>query len=194
MASDIVRVALAVRPDQVTLVPERRQELTTGGGLDVTRYWRKIARLVRSFSTSRISVSLFLDPVRSQLQAARDCGVTIVELHTGHFANATTLSMRAKALNALQHAAAIGSEWVLEGAAGHGLDGTNVQEVAAIAHIRELNIGFSIITRALTVGLASAVEEMVALMASPSAVAPRRMASRALQSKMVRVAHALNTA
>ncbi len=197
MASDIVRVALAVRPDQVTLVPERRQELTTEGGLDVITCGRKIARLVRAFATSRIRVSLFIDPVRSQLEAARDSGITIVELHTGHFANATTPQMRAKALGALQHAAAIGTEWGLEVAAGHGLDGTNVQAVAAIPQITELNIGFSIITRALTVGLASAVQEMVALIprpgASPSADQTGGPAKRGGEAGRPRIRHSATT-
>lgn len=161
IARDIVRVALAIQPHQVTLVPERRQELTTEGGLDVGRLKRSLAPLIRSFQRQQIAVSLFVDPVLSQLKAARDVGATMVELHTGRYANAGSRTARARALDALRRAAQASRELGVRVAAGHGLDYDNVRAVAQLPEIEELNIGFSIISRALFVGLEQAVREMV---------------------------------
>ena len=160
IAPSVIDVALAVRPDQVTLVPERRRELTTEGGLDVIALSRRLRPIIRAFRERQIAVSLFVDPVPSQLAASREAGAAIVELHTGRYANATTPASRANALEALKKAAARGRSLGLEVAAGHGLDYENVGDVVVIPQIEELNIGFSIISRALSVGLEPAVREM----------------------------------
>ena len=162
VAEDIVKVALAVRPDQVTLVPERRQELTTEGGLDVVRLSRKLKDLIGRFQERGIDVSLFIDPVRDQVQAARDTGATAIELHTGPYAHATAPPARHRELAVLAEAARTGEAFGLVVAAGHGLEYENVREVAEIPEVEELNIGFSIIVRALSVGLEQAVRDMVA--------------------------------
>lgn len=163
IAQDIVRVALAVKPAEVTLVPERRQELTTEGGLDVERLSSTLQPLIRTFHQRGIEASLFIDPAPRQLHAARRVGATIVELHTGRYANARSSKSHAKELDALVQAAETGRLLGLRVAAGHGLDYENVRAVAAIPGIEELNIGFSIISRALLVGLGPAVREMADL-------------------------------
>jgi len=165
IAAEIVDRALAIRPDQVTLVPERRQELTTEGGLDVARLSKKLAPVLRAFQRQRIAVSLFVDPAPDQLQAAQASGATIIELHTGRYANAATPHARARELEALTRAAVKGRSLGLSVAAGHGLDYENVPRIVEIPEIEELNIGFSIISRALFVGLSRAVQEMAALLA-----------------------------
>ena len=164
VAPDVVKVALAIKPDAVTLVPEKRHELTTEGGLDAVRMSKQLVPLIATFHARRIAVSLFVDPVSRQLHAARDIGATIIELHTGRYANARTAQARARELAALARAAALANTLGLTVAAGHGLDYDNVRRVCAIPEIKELNIGFSIIARALSVGLASAVNEMAKLL------------------------------
>ncbi|MDP3722969.1 MAG: pyridoxine 5'-phosphate synthase [Candidatus Omnitrophota bacterium] len=161
IARDVVRAALAIQPHQVTLVPERRQELTTEGGLDVVRARRSLAPLIRSFQRQQITVSLFVDPVPTQLKAAQDVGAAMVELHTGRYANAGSRAERVRALDALRRAAQASRAFGLSVAAGHGLDYHNVSAVARLPELEELNIGFSIISRALFVGLEQAVREMV---------------------------------
>ena len=163
IAPDVVRVALALRPAQVTLVPERRQELTTEGGLDARRLARRLAPLIREFRQARIAVSLFVEPSRAQLAAARDAGAGMIELHTGRYANAAGAARR-RALAAVRTAAKQGRRMGLAVAAGHGLDYDNTRAIAAIEEIEELNIGFSIISRALSVGLPQAVREMARLL------------------------------
>jgi pyridoxine 5-phosphate synthase len=167
MARDVVACALAIRPAQVTLVPERRQELTTEGGLDLCRLTRRLKPLVGSFRERRIAVSLFVDPVPEQIAAAAALGVEIIELHTGAYANAGTPSGRARALMALARAASQARACGLVVAAGHGLDYANIRAIVRMPEIEEVNIGFSIITRALAVGLERAVHEMVALLHRP---------------------------
>ncbi|MBI4342643.1 MAG: pyridoxine 5'-phosphate synthase [Candidatus Omnitrophica bacterium] len=186
IAPSVVRVALAVKPDQVTLVPERRQELTTEGGLDVAKLLPALRPLIRRFQARGIAVSLFIDPIERQLAAARKSGAGVIELHTGRYANArdrarapsaagwatgvpsaarlTATPARARELEALQRAARRGRALGLAVAAGHGLDYANAAAVAKIPEIEELNIGFSIIAHALSVGLETAVREMVTLM------------------------------
>jgi pyridoxine 5-phosphate synthase len=167
IAREIVGVALRIRPWQVTLVPERRQELTTEGGLDVVRLSKRLAPIIRRFQQRRIDASLFIDPALRQLKAARDCGASIVELHTGCYANAPSPAARARELETLRRAAREGCELGLRVAAGHGLDYENVRRVAEISEIEELNIGFSIMSRAMFVGLDGAVREMVREMRRP---------------------------
>lgn len=160
IAGSIVDVALKVKPDTVTLVPERREELTTEGGLDARRLIKRLKGLVRDFQQAKIEVSLFIDPETAQLEAARFLGVGIVELHTGSYAEAKTNASRLARLAELKRAARAAGKLQLRVAAGHGLDYQNVGAIAKIQEIEELNIGFSIISRALSVGLNSAVREM----------------------------------
>jgi pyridoxine 5-phosphate synthase len=163
IAKEIVAIALAVKPAQVTLVPERREELTTEGGLDVVRLQGRLAPLLKTFGAAGIAVSLFIDPDPDQLKAARACGAPMIELHTGRYAEAATQATRRQELRALEEAARLARTLGLGVAAGHGLDDENVQEIIRIPEIEELNIGFSIISRALSVGLEAAVKEMVEL-------------------------------
>ena len=174
IADEIVRTALSVKPAQVTLVPERRQELTTEGGLDVVRLTRRLRPLVAKFQDAGISVSLFVDPDAAQVDASRDVGARIVELHTGRYAGARTTVSCERELKALIRAAEQASSLGLAVAAGHGLDYDNIGPVAAIAPIEEVNIGFSIISRAVFVGLEQAVQEMAARASAPKphALAP----------------------
>lgn len=165
IADEIVAVALNVGPAQVTLVPERREELTTEGGLDITRLGRRLPPLIRSFQRRGIAVSLFIDPLPVHVRAASAIGARVIELHTGRFAGASTASARRRELEALTHAAQSGRSLGLTIAAGHGLDYDNIGPVVGIREIEEVNIGFSIMTRALTVGLERAVREMVHLIA-----------------------------
>lgn len=164
IAEDVVEAALAIQPDQVTLVPERRQELTTEGGLDVARLRRTLGPLIRIFHRQGIEVSLFIDPSVRQLMAAREVGVAMVELHAGRYANARTAAARRRELGLLVRVAGQGRATGLAVAAGHGLDYGNIRPIARMAAIEEVNIGFSIITRALAVGLERAVRDMARLL------------------------------
>lgn len=159
IAPGVVKTALAVRPHQVTLVPERRQELTTEGGLDVVALQSRLKLLIRRFQQQGIAVSLFIAPVARQITAARAVGATIIELHTGCYANATGRE-RTQELAALKQASALGRGLGLAVAAGHGLDYDNIAPMTRIPEIEEVNIGFSIISRALEVGLGGAVRQM----------------------------------
>lgn len=160
IAPGVVAVALALKPKQVTLVPERRRELTTEGGLDVVRLHARLRRLVPRFHRRGIEVSLFVDPAEQQLQAAGRVGARIVELHTGCYANARTSARRARELAILRRSAARARALGLAVAAGHGLNYDNVKPIVAISEIEELNIGFSIVSRAVFVGIGQAVREM----------------------------------
>jgi pyridoxine 5-phosphate synthase len=159
----MVHVAAATRPEMATLVPERREERTTEGGLDVQGHRASLERVIRRLQEADIEVSLFVDPDLEQIAASRAVGATIVELHTGDFCEARGESRNVELLR-LQHAARAASEIGLVVAAGHGLDYTNVAPVAAIPEIEELNIGHSLISRAVFVGLDAAVREMIAAM------------------------------
>ena len=156
---EMVRIALQVAPDVCTLVPERRQELTTEGGLDVVSQRAAIERVVRALRGGGRRVSLFVDPDLEQLRASRDVGADTVELHTGTYCDAPDDAREAE-LARLVAAAREGHRLGLEIAAGHGLHYTNVQPVAAIPEIVELNIGHAIVARAVLVGLERAVREM----------------------------------
>lgn len=163
VAPSVVRVALRLRPDQVTLVPERRQERTTEGGLDLTRKTAAMKRLIRACAARRIEVSLFIDPSPRQVRLARQLGAQAIELHTGDYANALTASARRRELGRLKAATRLGLSLGLAVHAGHGLDYRNTAAVAAIPGMGELNIGYSIISRSLDTGLQRAVTDMLAL-------------------------------
>lgn len=159
---EMVRIARVVRPDSVCLVPEKRQELTTEGGLNVERELSRLREIVRKIKGKGIVVSLFIDPDPAQLQAAKDAGADWVELHTGAYAGAAG-EARGAELAKIEKAGALALGLGLGLNAGHGLDYDNVGPVARLPRMQELNIGFSIIARALFVGLETAVREMKSL-------------------------------
>ena len=162
----MVAVACRVRPDDACFVPERREELTTEGGLDVVRHLPRVAAAVTRLAAAGIHVALFIDPEEAQVRAAREAGATAVELHTGDYANARDATTQAGELARLRSAAARAREIGLEVHAGHGLTVANVGPVAAIPEVVELNIGHSIVARAVLVGMMEAVREMKAAMAA----------------------------
>jgi pyridoxine 5-phosphate synthase len=153
-----------VRPDQVTLVPEKREEITTEGGLDVVTHKAATAEAVRRLHEAGIAVSLFIDACPRQIDAAVDLGVEAVELHTGEYANATTDKLRHERLVELSRGAAMVRQAKLALNAGHGLTYRNVVPVARLEGMGELNIGHSIVSRAVLVGFTQAVREMKALL------------------------------
>jgi pyridoxine 5-phosphate synthase len=156
---EMKEVALRIRPQDCCLVPERREELTTEGGLNVRGQIPYLKDLCAELSAAGIQVSLFIDPDPYQLEAAIAVGAPVVELHTGTYAQAT-YAQRAETLTSIQNAARYGQELGLHINAGHGLDYHNVQAIAAIPGIVELNIGHAIVARAIFTGLALAVREM----------------------------------
>lgn len=162
-APEIVNIACKVKPDQATLVPEKRKELTTEGGLDVAENLNKIKKTVKTLENSGIPVSLFIDPDKSQINAAKLSGVKMVELHTGRYADAVNQKDEERYLAQIRTAAAYAKKSGLRVFAGHGLDYYNVQAIAKIKEIEELNIGYSIVCRAVLTGLESAVKDMKSL-------------------------------
>lgn len=162
VTAEMVAIALATRPDQVTLVPEKRQELTTEGGLDVVRHEAAIRGAVSKLKAGAIVTSLFIDPDTAQIEAAVRTGASAIELHTGAYAEAHGEARIATELKALGVATRFARDLGLVVHLGHGLDYQNVAPVAAIPGIDELNIGFSIVARAMLVGFERAVAEMVA--------------------------------
>ncbi len=163
IAPEIIRVASKVKPDQATLVPERRQELTTEGGLDVAQNQKKIRQAVKKLEAAGIEVSLFIDPVKKQISAVKKTGARFIELHTGAYANAQTRAEENKRVAELKSAVDFARNIGLRVFAGHGLNYNNVSRVAAIKGIEELNIGHAIISRAVFAGLGRAVREMKGL-------------------------------
>lgn len=161
---DIVDVALRILPDEVCLVPEKREEVTTEGGLDVVGLRKDLEPTIKRLQTAGIRVSLFIDPTLEQVDAAGELGAEMVELHTGKLANAFAEKIEREELENLQAAAKAASELKLQVNAGHGINYTNIQLIHKIPHLTELNIGHSIIARALFVGLQNAVGEMLVAM------------------------------
>jgi pyridoxine 5-phosphate synthase len=160
IAEEIVKFAVRVRPQDACLVPERRQELTTEGGLDVAGQKAKVSRAVARLKRARVRVSLFIDPDVRQIRAAREAGADCVELHTGTYADARGSARIRAEFRKLAEAGEEAHRLGLTLNAGHGLDYGNVVPVASLAHMHELNIGFSIIGRSLFVGIGEAVREM----------------------------------
>lgn len=156
----MVDIALGIRPKEVLIVPEKREELTTEGGLDVRANEAAIAAAVERLREGHVPVSLFVDPDEEALLAANAVGATTVELHTGRYAGARSEGEQIKHYLDLQRAARTAKELGLRVHAGHGLDYANVERIAGIPEIEELNIGFAIVSRALFVGMTEAVRQM----------------------------------
>jgi pyridoxine 5-phosphate synthase len=161
---EIVEIALGIRPDQATLVPERREEVTTEGGLDVGGGRKRVAEVTERLRSAGIQVSHFIGPDLEQVRASADCGAAAVEIHTGQYAEAPWGERRDSELARVEGAIAEARRLGLHGHAGHGLTYLNVVPVARIEGMEELNIGHSIISRAVLVGLDRAVREMKQLM------------------------------
>jgi pyridoxine 5-phosphate synthase len=164
LSEPIIRIALDVKPEQVTLVPERRQEITTEGGLDAAGQKKKIETAVKRFHARRIRVSLFIDPDPEQVQASANAGADMVELHTGAYANARSDRTVARELRRLKDCATLGAELGLRVCAGHGLNYHNIEPIVAIPEIVEVNIGHSIVSRAVFTGLEVAIRDMKSLL------------------------------
>ncbi|MFP4055160.1 MAG: pyridoxine 5'-phosphate synthase [Phycisphaerae bacterium] len=168
--AEIVQIALDLQPDQATLVPENRQEVTTEGGLDVVKESARVAEVTAALREKGVIVSAFVDPVEEQIVAAREAGCDAIEIHTGTYANAFLLgglegeSASAEALAAIADGVEAGLSQGLVVHAGHGLTYNNVQPVAAIGGFAEFNIGHAIIARAVLTGLADAIAEMKTLL------------------------------
>jgi len=163
VAEDIVDIACKTFPDQATLVPEKRQEITTEGGLDVISYLYRVRRVCERLKKAGIQVSLFIDPEKNQISAAKRIGIKMIELHTGRYADAQTVHAREKYYKQLLAATRFAKSNGMTVNAGHGLNYKNVSRIAKIKGIEELNIGYAIICRAVIVGLQRAVKEMIAL-------------------------------
>jgi len=161
---EIVDVALRIVPDEVCLVPEKREEVTTEGGLDVVTQRVELEPTVKRLHSAGIRVSLFVDPTLEQIDAAAELGVEMVELHTGKLSNAFAEKIEKQELHNLQQAAKAASELKMQVNAGHGINYTNIALIHKVPHLTELNIGHAIISRAVFVGLDSAVREMLGAM------------------------------
>ena len=160
IAPEIVKIACKIKPYQATLVPERRKELTTEGGLNVADNLKKVSASLLKLKKSGIQVSLFIDPDKKQIDSAGKIGARIIELHTGRYADAKGIQQKERSFSEMQWAVNYAKLQGLTVNAGHGLDYANVRRIAALNGIEELNIGYSIICKALYVGLYGAVKEM----------------------------------
>jgi pyridoxine 5-phosphate synthase len=161
---EIVDIALRILPDEVCLVPEKREEVTTEGGLDVVVNKKELATTVKRFHAAGVRVSLFIDPELGQIDAAAELAADMVELHTGKLANAFTVAIAKQELERLRAAADAAAGAKLQVNAGHGINYNNMALIHKIPHLLELNIGHSIVARAVVVGFETAVREMLELM------------------------------
>ena len=160
---DIIHVAIQTKPELVTLVPERRQELTTEGGLDILAQKKYLADVINKFRQHHVLVSLFIAANERQIRAAADIGTDMIELHTGEFADAISENEKQEHLHRIRESATLGKSLGVGVNAGHGLDYSNIRPIAALPEIDEVSIGYAIIVRSLFVGLEQAVREMVSL-------------------------------
>lgn len=160
IAPEILKIACGIKPYQATLVPENRNELTTEGGLNVAGNFKQVEAAFKKLNKSGISVSLFIDPDKKQIDFARKTGAGIIELHTGRYAEAKNIRQKNKFFKQIESAVNYAISKGLAVNAGHGLDYSNTERIAGIKGIEELNIGYAIICRALYVGLFKAVGEM----------------------------------
>jgi pyridoxine 5-phosphate synthase len=164
VTEEMLAIAERIKPADCCLVPERREELTTEGGLDVAGQKARISEACERLAKAGVRVSLFIDADPEQVIAAAECGAPVIELHTGHYADASSNNEQQKELNRIAQAVELGLESRLQVNAGHGLHYHNVQAIAAMPGVRELNIGHAIIARSLFTGLPEAVAEMKRLM------------------------------
>jgi pyridoxine 5-phosphate synthase len=164
VTDEMIAIALRIKPHDICLVPERREELTTEGGLDVVKHFNQIHRICQKLRDAGIRVSLFINADPLQIDAAVRAGAPVVEIHTGNYADATTVEAQRKQFIEVQQAVVLGIDLGLQVNAGHGLHYDNVQSIAAIPEISELNIGHAIVARAIFVGLKQAIQEMKQLM------------------------------
>ncbi len=164
ITEEMLAFALRIKPHDVCFVPERREELTTEGGLDIIRYFDQVKNACVKCAEAGIRVSLFIDPDKKQLDAARKAGAPVVEIHTGKYADAASVPEQAHELARIQHAVVHGDALGMQVNAGHGLNYHNVQPIVTIPNISELNIGHAIISEALFIGLEQAVKKMKALL------------------------------
>jgi pyridoxine 5-phosphate synthase len=160
---ELVEIALKLLPEEVCMVPENRLEITTEGGLDAAGQLPHLEATVARLQSAGIRVSLFIEPALEQIEAAKKLGADIIELHTGSFANATAEPRRAE-LERLRAAADYASDIGLQVNAGHGINYENIGDILTLPHVAELNIGHSIVSRAVFTGLEAAVAEMLALL------------------------------
>ena len=161
---EMLDFACRIQPHDVCLVPERRNEVTTEGGLDVAKHFSDVQSAVRQLQAEDIRVSLFIDPDLAQIRAAAEAGAPVIEIHTGRYADATSEGELQQELERVQAGVLEGVKLGLKVNAGHGLHYTNVQAIAAIPEIAELNIGHAIVSQAVFVGWKNAVKEMKAIM------------------------------
>jgi pyridoxine 5-phosphate synthase len=161
---EMVEIACKIKPDMITLVPEKRKELTTEGGLDVVKFSDKLKKVIEKVHEKGIKVSLFVDPVEAQITAAHKMNADMVEIHTGAYSDAKSDRIREKEFKKVVASVIMGKKLGLRVNAGHGLHYHNVQEIAALKEIDELSIGHSIIARAVFVGLDRAIRDMLELM------------------------------
>ncbi|MDH5395863.1 MAG: pyridoxine 5'-phosphate synthase [Gammaproteobacteria bacterium] len=166
VTNEMLSYAEKIKPEDCCLVPERREELTTEGGLDVAGQMLKMKEACSRLADREIRVSLFIDADKKQIEAAAECGAPVIEIHTGHFADAKSQQEHEKEYQRIIEAVEFADSLGLHVNAGHGLHYHNVKEIAAIKKIRELNIGHAIIAQSIFTGLASAVREMKRLMES----------------------------
>jgi pyridoxine 5-phosphate synthase len=171
---EMVAIACQIKPDCATLVPEKREELTTEGGLDVRGNLKRLEATVKTLKRAGIMVSLFIDPDVEQIRASRDTGGDAVEIHTGLYCDARAAHAREAELAKVQTAAEEAHALGLEVKAGHGLHYGNVVPIAAMPQIKELSIGHSIVARSVLVGMVQAVREMIALIQQPPRVPIQR--------------------
>lgn len=163
MDPQIVSIACKVKPDLATLVPERRQELTTEGGLDVAKYFSRVEEVVKELHSHKIEVSLFVDPVKEQIEAAAEINADYIEIHTGFYANTISEEEAMEELEKIREAAKLGKKLNLGVNAGHGLNYLNIIPLREIKEIDEVSIGHAIIAKAVFIGLENAVKEMIRL-------------------------------
>ncbi|MBU2590603.1 MAG: pyridoxine 5'-phosphate synthase [Nitrospinota bacterium] len=159
--AEIIKIALKELPDQVTLVPEKRQELTTEGGLDVAADENRLRGIIEEFKRVKIPVSLFIDPIKEQIEAAGRTGAESIEINTAAYSEATSPEEEKREAIKIKEAATLANSNGLKVYAGHGLNYKNTAMIATIPHIEELNIGHSIVARALMAGMETAVGEML---------------------------------
>ena len=164
VTDEMIGIALRIKPHDLCLVPERREELTTEGGLDVVRYFDTIKSACERAADAGIRISLFIDPDTTQIDAARRTGAPVIELHTGKYAEADSVPEHQHELDRIRVAAEYAHSYGLQVNAGHGLHYHNVQPIAAIPNIVELNIGHAIIAESLFIGLEAAIKKMRSLL------------------------------